>query len=110
MHLLILFVINLIQKLLPMVVEVEEKFLVVDHLGLSVKDHGSSLSEVLTSINPFTHSVVMETLTDILESVNTINDKGLLGLEEDLLGMEEGLGHSLELLIIVMIDFTTVVE
>ena len=109
-HLLILLVIDLIQKLLPMVVEIEEKFLMVDHLGLSVKDHGSSLSEMLASINPFAHSVVMETLTDILEGVDTINDKGLVGLEEDLLGMEEGLGHSLELLVIVMVNLATVVE
>jgi hypothetical protein len=109
-HLLVLFVIDLIQKFLPMVVKVEEELLMVDHLGLSVEDHGGSLTEMLTSINPFAHTVVMKALTDILEGVNTVDDKRLVGLKEDLLGMEEGLGHSLDLLVVMMIDLATVVE
>ncbi|MCP4555935.1 MAG: hypothetical protein GY836_10975, partial [Herbaspirillum sp.] len=109
-HLLILLVINLIQKLLPMVIEIEEELLVVDHLGLSVKKHGGGLTEVLTSINPFAHAVVMETLTGVLEHVHTVDDERLVGLEQDLLGMKEGLGHSLDLFIIVMIDLTAMVE
>ena len=58
-HLLILLVIDLIQKLLPVVIEIEEKLLVVDHLGLSVKDHSGGLTEVLTSIDPFAHAVIV---------------------------------------------------
>ena len=109
-HLLILLVIDLIQKLLPMVIEIEEELLVVDHLGLSVKKHGGGLTEVLTSINPFTHAVVMETLTGVLEHVHTVDNERLVGLKQDLLGMEEGLSHSLDLLIIVMVDLTAMVE
>ena len=39
-HLLILLVVNLVEQLLPVVVEVIEKLLMVDHLGLSVEKHG----------------------------------------------------------------------
>ena len=109
-HLLILLVINLIQKLLPMVIEIEEEFLVVDHLGLSVKKHGGGLTEVLSGINPFAHAVVMETLTGVLEDVDTVDDKRLVGLEQDLLGVEESLCHSLDLLVIVMINLSAVIE
>ena len=82
----------------------------VDHLGLSVKEHGGGLTEVLTSIEPLAHAVVVETLTGVLENVNTIDDKGLSGLKKELLGMEEGLSHSLDLLVVVMVDLTAVVE
>ena len=109
-HLLVLLVIDLIEKLLPMVIEVVEEFLVVDHLGLAVKEHGGSLAEVLTSIEPLAHAVIVETLTGVLEDVDTVDDKGLGGLEEDLLGMEEGLGHALDLLVVVVVDLTAVVK
>jgi len=109
-HLLVLLVINLIEKLLPMVIEIVEKFLVVDHLGLSVKEHSGGLSEVLTGIKPLAHAVVMKTLTSVLEYVDSVNDKGLSGLEEDLLGMKESLSHSLNLLVIVMINLTAMVK
>jgi len=36
-HFFVFFMINLIKQLLPMVVEVEEKFFVVNHLSLTVK-------------------------------------------------------------------------
>ena len=109
-HLLVLLVIDLIQKLLPMVIEIEEKLLVVDHLGLSVKKHGGGLTEVLSGINPLAHAVVVETFAGVLENVDTVNDKGLVGLEEDLLGMEEGFGHSLDLLVVMVVNLTAVVE
>jgi hypothetical protein len=103
-------VIDLIQKLLPVVIEIEEKLLMVDHLGLSIKDHGGSLTEVLTSIDPFAHAVIVETLTDVLESVDTVDDEGLASLKQDLLGMEESLSHSLDLLVVVMVDLAAVVK
>jgi hypothetical protein len=109
-HLLVLLVVDLIEKLLPMVVEVEEEFLVVNHLGLSVKKHGGGLTEVLSGINPLAHAVVMETLAGVLEHVDTVHDEGLVGLKEDLLGVEEGLSHSLDLLVVVVVDLTAVVE
>ena len=109
-HLLILLVINLIEKLLPVVVEIKEEFLMVDHLGLTIKKHGSSLTEVLTSINPLTHAVVMETFTSVLENVDTVDNERLIGLEEDLLRVEERLSHPLNLLVIVVINLATVVE
>ena len=109
-HLLILLVINLIEKLLPVVVEIKEEFLMVDHLGLTIEKHGSSLTEVLTSINPLTHAVVMETFTSVLENVDTVDNERLIGLEEDLLRVEERLSHPLNLLVIVVINLATVVE
>ena len=109
-HLLILLVINLIKKLLPVVVEIKEEFLMVDHLGLTIKKHGSSLTEVLTSINPLTHAVVMETFTSVLENVDTVDNERLIGLEEDLLRVEERLSHPLDLLVIVVINLAAVVK
>ena len=109
-HLLILLVIDLIKKLLPVVVEVVEEFLMVDHLGLSVEEHGGGLTEVLTSVEPLAHAVVMETLTSVLEDVNSIDNERLSGLKEDLLGVKEGLSHSLDLLVIVVIDLAAVIE
>ena len=47
-HLIIFLVVNLIEKGLPMVIEIEEEFFVFNHLGLSVKKHSSSLSEMFT--------------------------------------------------------------
>ena len=109
-HLLIFLVINLIKKLLPMVIEIIEKFLVVNHLSLSVEEHGSSLTEVLASVEPVAHAVIMKTFTSIFEDVDTIDGKRLGGLEQDLLGMEESLSHSLNLLVIVVINLAAVVK
>ena len=109
-HLLVLLVIDLVKKLLPVVAEVIEKFIMVDHLGLSIKKHGGGLTEVLASIEPLAHAVIVETLTGVLEDVNSIDNEGLSGLEEDLLGVKEGLSHSLDLLIVVMIDLSAVIK
>ena len=109
-HLLVLLVIDLVKKFLPVVAEVIEKFIMVDHLGLSIKKHGGGLTEVLASIEPLAHAVIVETLTGVLEDVNSIDNEGLSGLEEDLLGVKEGLSHSLDLLIVVMIDLSAVIK
>ena len=109
-HLLILLVVDLIEKLLPVVVEVEEQLLVVNHLGLSVEEHSSGLTEVLAGINPLAHPVVMKTLTSVLEDVNAVDDEGLVGLEKDLLGVEERLSHPLDLLVVVVVNLAAVVE
>ena len=109
-HLLVLLVIDLIKELLPVVVEVVEEFLVVNHLGLTVEKHGGCLTEMLTGIEPLTHAVVVETLTSVLKDVHTVDDERLSGLEEDLLGVEVGLGHPLDLLVVVMVNLSAVVE
>ena len=110
MHLLILLVIDLIEQLLPVVVEVVEKLLVVDHLGLSVKKHGGSLTEVLSGIEPLAHAVVVETLASVLEDVDSVDDEGLCGLEQNLLGVKVSLSHSLDLLIVVMVNLSAVIK
>ena len=46
-HLVVLFVVDLVEEGLPVVVEVEEEFFVFNHLGLSVQEHSSCLSKVL---------------------------------------------------------------
>ena len=109
-HLLVLLVVDLVKKFLPMVIEVKEKLLVVNHLGFSVEEHGSGLTEVFTGINPLTHTVVVETLTGVLEDVHAVNDERLVGLKKDLLGVEERLGHPLNLLVVVVVDLATVVK
>ena len=109
-HLLVFLVIDLIKKLLPVVIEIVEELFMVDHLGLSVKEHGGSLTEMLTSIEPLAHAVIVETLTGVLEYVDSVDDKRLSSLEEDLLGMEVSLSHSLDLLVIVMIDLAAMVK
>ena len=109
-HLLILLVIDLIKELLPVVIEIVEELFMVDHLGLSVKKHGGSLTEMLTSIEPLAHAVIVETLTGVLEHVDSVDDKRLGGFEEDLLGMKVSLSHSLDLLVIVMIDLAAMVK
>lgn len=109
-HLLVLLVIDLVKELLPVVIEVVEELFVVDHLGLSVEEHSGGLAEVLTSIEPLAHAVVVETLTGVLENVDTVDDEGLGGLKEELLGVEEGLSHSLDLLVVVVVDLSAVVE
>lgn len=93
-----------------MVIEIVEELFVINHLGLSVEEHGGGLAEVLTSIEPLAHAVIVETLTGVLEDVDSVNDEGLSGLEEELLGMEEGLSHSLDLLVIVVVDLAAVVK
>ena len=93
-----------------MVIEVIEEFLVIDHLGLSVKEHGGSLTEVLTSIEPLAHAVVVETLTSVLEDVDTVDSEGLSSFEQDLLGVEEGLTSGLKLLNISFTDRGTVLH
>jgi len=109
-HLLVLLVIDLVEKLLPMVIEIVEELFVIDHLGLSVQNHGGSLSEVLTSVEPLAHAVVVKTLAGVLEDVDSVDDEGLGGLEEDLLGVEERLGHSLDLLVVVVVDLAAMVK
>ena len=109
-HLLILLVINLIKKLLPVVVEIVEELLMVNHLGLSIKDHSRSLTKMLTSVEPFSHAVVVETLTSILKNVDSVDDKRLCGLEQDLLRVKVGFGHPLDLLVVVMVDFAAVIK
>ena len=74
MHLLVLLVVDLVEKLLPVVAEVEEELLVVGHLGLSVEEHGSGLTEVLTGVDPLAHAVVVDTLANILKDVHSVND------------------------------------
>ena len=58
-----------------MVVEVVEELLMVDHLGLAVEKHGGGLSEVLASIKPLAHAVVVKPFTSVLETVNTIDNE-----------------------------------
>ena len=58
-----------------MVTKVKEELLVVDHLGLSVEKHGGSLSEVLASIKPLAHAVVVKSFASVFETVNTIDNE-----------------------------------
>ena len=109
-HLLILLVINLIEQLLPVIGEIVEELLMVNHLGLAVKDHGRSLTKMLTSVEPLSHAVVVETFTSIFKNVDSVDDERLCCLEQDLLRVEVGFGHPLNLLVIVMVDFTAVIK
>ena len=107
---LVLLNIDLSKEVLPVVIEIEEEFFVVDHLCLSIEEHGSSLTEVLSCVQEVTHSVVMETLTNILEDVNTIYNDALSCLQEKLLWMQESLSHSLDLFVVMVINLTAMVK
>ena len=52
----------------------------------------------------------METFANIFENVNSVNNNTLSGFKKELLRMEESLSHPLDLLIVVMVDFATVIE
>ena len=56
------------------------------------------------------HSVIVETFANIFENVNSVNNNTLSGFKKELLRMEESLSHPLDLLIVVMVDFATVIE
>ena len=56
------------------------------------------------------HSVIVETFANIFENVNSVNNNALSGFKKELLRMEESLSHPLDLLIVVMVDFATVIE
>ena len=58
-----------------MVTKVKEELLVVDHLGLSVEKHSGGLSEVLASIKPLAHAVVVKSFASVFETVNTIDNE-----------------------------------
>ena len=82
------------------VVEVDEALFVLDRLGPAVQEHGGGLSEVLVSVEEVSHSVVMEGLAHILEDVDSADDDVLGVGFAQLLEMEEGLCHSLDLLVV----------
>ena len=79
-HLVVLFMVNLVQQLLPVVVEVKEEFLMLNHLRLAVQKHGSSLAEVLTCIKEVAHSVIVKTLPHVFEDIHAINNDAFSGL------------------------------
>ena len=52
----------------------------------------------------------MNSLTSVLKDINAIDNERLVGLEKDLFRVEEGFSHPLDLLVVVVIDFATMVE
>jgi len=82
----------------------------VDHLFLTVEKHGGYLTEVHTGIEPLLHAVVVETLTNVLKDVHTVDTERNRGLEEDLPGLKVGLGHPLDLLVAGRLNLSAVVE
>ena len=52
----------------------------------------------------------MKTLTDIFKDVDSVNNDTFCSLEQELFGMKESFSHSLNLLIVVVIDLAAVVE
>ena len=92
------------------VVEVDEALLALDRPGPAVQEHGGGLSVVLASVEEVFHSVVMEGLAHVLEDVDSADDDALGVGFAQLLGVEEGLGHSLDLLVVVVVELSAVVE
>ena len=56
------------------------------------------------------HTVVVERFSDILKNVDTVNNDALSSLKEELFRVEESLSHSLDLFIVMMVNFTAVVK
>ena len=102
------------------VVEVDEALFVFDRLGPAVLEHGGALFEVIVSVEEVSHSVVVQglvfiqkndySLAYVLEDVDSADDDALGVGFAQLLGMEEGLGHSLDLLVVVVVGLSAVVE
>ena len=57
-----------------------------------------------------THSVIVETFANIFKDVDSVNNNTLSGFEKKLLRVEEGFGHPLDLLVVVMVDLAAVVK
>ena len=56
------------------------------------------------------HSVIVKTLSDILEDVDSINDDAFSSLKKKLFWMEEGFSHSLNLLIVMVINLSAMIK
>ena len=56
------------------------------------------------------HSVIVETLADIFEDIDSVNNNALSGFEKELLRVKESLSHPLDLLVVVVVDLATVVK
>ena len=56
------------------------------------------------------HSVIVETLADILKDIDSVNNNALSGFEKELLWVKESLSHPLDLLVVVVVDLATVVK
>ena len=56
------------------------------------------------------HSVIVKTLSDILEDVDSINDDAFGSLKKKLFWMEEGFSHSLNLLIVMVINLSAMIK
>ena len=110
MHFLVLLEFDLVKQLLPVVVEVVEELLMVYHLGLAVEKHGGGLAEVLASVEPFAQAIVLETLTSVLENVDTVDDERLSSFEKDLLRVKVGFRHPLDLFVVVMINLAAMIK
>ena len=82
----------------------------LNHLGLAIENHGSSLAEMLTRVEPVSHSVVMDTLSRILIYVHSINDQVFSCFHENLFRVKERFSHTLDLFVVMMVDFTAVVK
>ena len=110
MHLFVLLVINLIEQLLPVVIKVKEKLFMLDHLGLAVEEHSSSLTEMLSCIKEVAHSVVMEAFSYVFEDINPVDNNTLCSFEQELLWVKECFSHSLNLFVVVVVDLSAVVK
>jgi len=95
---------------ISVVIEVVEELPMVDHLFLTLEKPGGYLTEVHTGIEPLNHSVVVETLTNVLKEVHTVDTERNRGLEEDLKGLKVGLGHPLDRLVAGRLNLSAVVE
>ena len=56
------------------------------------------------------HTVIVERFSDILKNVDTVNNDALSGFKEELFRVKESLSHSLDLFVVMMINFTAVVK
>ena len=65
---------------------------------------------MLSRIKEVAHSVIVETLANIFENIYSINNNTLGGFKKELLRMKESLSHPLDLLVVVVVDFATVVK
>jgi len=109
-HLLFLLHVDLVKQLLPVVVKVEEELVVLHHLRLAVQKHGSGLAKVFSRVQPVTQAVIVQSFSDIFKDVDSVDNKRFGGFQKHLFGVKERLCHSLDLFVVVMVDFAAMVQ
>ena len=82
----------------------------VNHIVGSIEDSSSDGSVHDSSFLVFTQLHVSTGSLDVLVALNAIHENVLLSIEDQLLGVKEGIAHLLELLDVLITDLSTILH